>query len=167
MIKGELMEIDAKKLVDIIEKNGRYRNALIPILQDIQNEYNWLPKETFEIVARELELPLMDVYGVATFYRTFSLKPRGEHIVTVCLGTACHVRGGQRVADTISGELKIKPGETTVDMKFTLETVNCLGACALGPVVVIDSEYYGQMTKAKASLLIKNLKKDEGSKEDE
>ena len=151
------MEIDTKKLDDIIEKNGRYKDAVIPILQDIQAEYNWLPKEVFEIVARELEIPLMDVYGVATFYRTFSLKPRGKHIITVCLGTACHVRGGQRITETISRELGIYPGETTEDLKFTLETVNCLGCCAIGPIAVIDGEYYGGMTSQKVISLLKKI----------
>lgn len=161
------MKVDSIKIDRLVKKNGNGRNSLVPILQDIQLEFNWLPEEALEIVALELGIPLIDVYGVTTFYRTFSLTPRGKHIVTVCLGTACHVRGGQRVADTISGELKIKPGETTVDMKFTLETVNCLGACALGPVVVIDGEYYGQMTKAKAALLLKKIRKSEGSIENE
>ncbi len=151
------MEIDAKKLEDTIEKNGRYRNALIPILQDIQLEFNWLPEKALEIVALELGIPLIDVYGVTTFYRTFSLKPRGKHIVTVCLGTACHVRGGQRVADTISRELGINPGETTENMEFTLETVNCLGCCAIGPIIMVDGEYYGGMTSQKALTLIKRI----------
>ncbi|MCK4395968.1 NADH-quinone oxidoreductase subunit NuoE [candidate division WOR-3 bacterium] len=151
------MEIDTKKLKDIVEKNGKYRDALIPILQDIQEEYNWLPKETLEIVARELEIPLMDVYGVTTFYRTFSLEPRGKHIITVCLGTACHVRGGQRITETISRELGIDPGETTEDLKFTLETVNCLGCCAIGPIAVIDGKYYGGMTSQKVISLLKKV----------
>ena len=151
------MVIDSKKLGDIIEKNGRNKKALVPILQDIQLEYNWLPKEVFEIIAQELEMPLMDIYGVATFYRTFSLQPRGKHIVTVCLGTACHVRGGQRITETISRELGIYPGETTEDLKFTLETVNCLGCCAIGPIIVIDGEYYGGMTSQKVAPLLKKI----------
>ena len=151
------MEINTKKLKDIVEKNGRYRNALIPILQDIQEEYNWLPKETLEIVAKELGIPLMDVYGVTTFFRTFSLEPRGEHIITVCLGTACHIRGGQRIADFFSRELNIEPGKTTKDLKFTLETVNCLGCCAIGPIIRIDNEYYGGMTTQKVASLLKTF----------
>ncbi len=149
------MEVDAKKVGTIIGKYGKERDELIPILQDIQNEYNWLPQETLEIVAQELEIPLMDVYGVVTFYRTFSLTPRGRHIATVCLGTACHVRGGQRITEAISRELNICPGETTEDLKFTLETVNCLGCCAIGPIVVVDGEYYGGMTSQKAIALLK------------
>lgn len=151
------MEIDTKKVEGIVKKYGKYRNDLIPILQDIQNEYNWLPKETLEIVARKLDLPLMDIYGVVTFYRTFSLEPRGKYIVTVCLGTACHVRGGARIGDAISRELGIRPGETSKDLKFTLETVNCLGCCAIGPIVMINGEYYGGMTSQKALSLIKKI----------
>jgi len=161
------MEIDTRKVEDIIEKNGRQKNVLIPILQDIQTEYNWLPKEVFEIVAKELGIPLIDVYSVATFYTNFSLQPRGKHIITICVGTACHVRGSQRIVETLSGELGLNPGETSAGLKFTLETVNCLGACALGPIVVVNGEYHGQMTKVKASVLLKQLRKPEGSEEDE
>jgi NADH-quinone oxidoreductase E subunit len=137
-----------------IRKYGAKKEALIPILQDIQSDLNWLPEETLKLVAEKLEVPLMEVYGVATFYRTFSLKPRGKHIVTVCLGTACHVRCGQRIADQISRELGIGPGETTQDMNFTLETVNCLGCCAIGPIVVVDAEYYGEMTTRKVKSVL-------------
>ena len=151
------MEIDLKRVNHVLKKNRRDKNALIPILQDIQEEYNWLPKETLEIVAKELGIPLMDVYGVVTFYRTFSLKPRGKHIITVCQGTACHVRGGHRIAETISRELGINSGETTEDLKFTLETVNCLGCCAIGPIVVVDGEYYGGMTSQKVASLLKKI----------
>lgn len=151
------MEIDQKRVDHVLKKNRRDKNALIPILQDIQEEYNWLPKETLEIVAKELGIPLMDVYGVVTFYRTFSLKPRGKHIITVCQGTACHVRGGHRIAETISRELGINSGETTDDLKFTLETVNCLGCCAIGPIVVVDGEYYGGMTSQKVASLLKKI----------
>lgn len=151
------MEIDLKRVDHVLKKNRRDKNALIPILQDIQEEYNWLPKETLEIVAKELGIPLMDVYGVVTFYRTFSLKPRGKHIITVCQGTACHVRGGHRIAETILRELGINSGETTEDLKFTLETVNCLGCCAIGPIVVVDGEYYGGMTSQKVASLLKKI----------
>lgn len=155
------MQVDSKKISGIIDKYGKYRNVLIPILQDIQTEYNWLPRETLVIVAHELDIPLMDIYGVATFYRTFSLKPRGRHIITVCQGTACHVRGGQRIGDAISRELGILPGETTGDMKFTLETANCLGCCAIGPIVMLDGEYFGGMTSQKALTLIKRIEAEE------
>ncbi len=136
---------------------------LIPILQDIQERYNYLPEESLREVAERLQIPLRDVYGVATFYRSFSLTPKGKHIFTVCVGTACHVRGGARLAKTISRELGIKPGETTKDMQFSLETVNCLGCCAIGPIVVADAEYHGQMTSQRALDL---LKKYRGEKND-
>jgi NADH:ubiquinone oxidoreductase subunit E len=136
---------------------------LIPILQDIQEKYNYLPEESLREVADRLQVPLRDVYGVATFYRSFSLTPKGKHIFTVCVGTACHVRGGARLAKTISRELDIKPGETTEDMQFSLETVNCLGCCAIGPIMVADGEYHGQMTSQRALDL---LKKYRGEKND-
>jgi len=141
----------------------RHGDFLIPILQDIQEKYNYLPEESLREVAERLQIPLRDVYGVATFYRSFSLTPKGEHVFTVCIGTACHVRGGARLAKTISRELGIKPGETTKDMQFSLETVNCLGCCAIGPIVVADAEYHGQMTSQRALDL---LKKYRGEKND-
>ncbi|KPL00261.1 MAG: NADH dehydrogenase [candidate division Zixibacteria bacterium SM23_73_3] len=138
----------------LIHKYGAKKEALIPILQDIQTDLNWLPEEVLKAVAEKLQVPLIDVYGAATFYRTFSLKPRGKHIVTVCVGTACHVRGGQRIVDEIGRRLEIAPGETTQDKNFTLETVNCLGCCAIGPIVVIDGEYYGEMITRKVGSIL-------------
>ncbi len=141
---------DQTDLVDsLVKKHGEKKDALIPLLQDIQSDLNWLPEDVLKTVAEKLQIPLMDVYGVASFYRTFSLKPRGKHIITVCVGTACHVRGGQRIVDEIGRRLEVAPGETTQDKNFTLETVNCLGCCALGPIVMIDGEYYGEMTTRK------------------
>ncbi len=127
---------------------------LVSILQDVQKAYNYLPKEALIQVSHGLKVPLTRVYSVATFFRAFTLTPRGRHIINVCLGTACHVRGGVRVAERLEQELGIKRGETTHDLKFTLETVNCVGACALGPNVIIDGEYSGQMTMEKVKPLI-------------
>lgn len=155
------MQINTEKIDFLINKYGARRESLIPLLQDIQSFLNWLPEEVIREVAKKLGIPLIDVYSVATFYRSFSLKPRGRHLITVCLGTACHVRGGQRIVEAISRELGIKPGETTKDMKFSLETVNCLGCCAIGPIVVVDGEYYGGMTSQKALSLIKRIGKEE------
>jgi NADH-quinone oxidoreductase subunit E len=127
---------------------GRYRHQesfLVSILQDIQAEYKYLPREALAEVSHNLNIPLSQVYSVATFFKAFSLKPRGRHLVDVCLGTACHVRGAVRVLEAIERELGIKAGETTPDMKYTLETVNCVGACALGPIVVVDGEHVGGM----------------------
>jgi len=146
--------MDTKEKVDaIIEKYKRDKGFLVSILQDIQAEYNYLPKEALFDVSDILGIPVSQVYGVATFYRAFSLIPRGRHLIQVCLGTACHVRGAPKVLEAIERKLKIKAGETTADKEYTLTTVNCLGACALGPVVVIDQEYHGQMNQSKSDKL--------------
>jgi NADH-quinone oxidoreductase subunit E len=154
---------DQTNLVDsLVKKHGEKKDALIPLLQDIQSDLNWLPEDALKAVAEKLQIPLMDVYGVASFYRTFSLKPRGKHIITVCVGTACHVRGGQRIVDEIGRRLEIAPGETTQDKNFTLETVNCLGCCAIGPIVMIDGEYYGEMTTRKVGSVLENYQVTSG-----
>ncbi|KPJ53325.1 hypothetical protein AMJ39_05075 [candidate division TA06 bacterium DG_24] len=141
-----------------IERQGEF---LIAVLQDIQEHYNYLPEAALQEVAARLDIPLRDVYGVATFYRSFSLAPKGEHIVTVCLGTACHVRGGARIVEALARELEIEAGETTPDLEFTLETVNCLGCCAIGPIVVVDGEYHGEMTAQGAVNLVRKIQKAE------
>lgn len=146
----------------IITKHGAKRDSLISMLQDIQAVYHYLPKEALETVASRLGLPMIQVYGVATFFRAFSLEPRGEHLVCVCVGTACHVRGASSVLGELERRLRVEAGETTEDKKYTLETVNCLGACALGPVVVVDGKYHGQMNAAKGKLLIDGAKNPEG-----
>ena len=140
----------------IIKSYSGTPDSLISILQDIQSKYNYLPEYALRQVASHLKLPLIQVYGVATFFKALSLKPRGRHIINVCLGTACHVRGGQSVFEELSRQLGIKNGDTTEDMQFTLESVNCLGACALGPVVVVDGEYHGNMSAGKVKKLLKN-----------
>ena len=142
----------------IADKYQRAPGQLVSILQDIQTEYNHLPREAIVAVSREMEVPLPRVYSVATFFRAFSLKPRGKHMVKVCLGTACHVRGAVRVLDRLEQELGVGQGETTKDLKFTLETVNCVGACALGPLVIIDEEYSGQMEPDKVESLLKGCR---------
>ncbi len=126
----------------ILEKYDDEKAGLISILEDIQAKYGYLPKDALESVAEKTGRSLVDIYGVATFYKAFSLKPRGKHLISACLGTACHVRGGPIIAREIEKQLGIKSGETTSDKEFTLETVNCLGACALGPVVVVDGHYF-------------------------
>jgi len=130
------------------------KNSLISILLDIQAEYNYLPKDALVTVANKLNIRLIDVYSVATFYKVFSLKPRGKYIINVCVGTACHVRGGRRIVEKIKKRLNIEVGETTEDMLFTLETVRCLGACALGPVMVVNGEYHGQLNAKKADVIL-------------
>ena len=154
------MNTGAKQLKDrigtILDGYRRDKGLLVSILQDTQAEYNYLPREALVQVSQGLDIPLSQVYSVATFFKAFSLKPRGRHLINVCLGTACHVRGAVRVLETIERELGIKPGDTTEDLKYTLETVNCVGACALGPIVVIDGEYSGQMKADKVKPLLED-----------
>lgn len=149
------MEAESDKLNTIIDKYAGEKGVLISILQDIQSEYNYLPQDMLKQVAEKLEMPFSQVYGVATFYTAFSLKPRGKHLIKVCLGTACHVRGAQRVLEMIERKLGIKAGETTEDFNFTLETVNCLGCCAMGPVVVVDNKYHTTISSKVDTVLKK------------
>ena len=130
----------------ILKKYGYRDSKIIQVMNDIQAEYNYLPREELDFISHRLKIPLSKIYSIATFYGAFSLKPRGEHLVTLCLGTACFVRNITNVLDRIEDRLGIKAGDTTADNKFTLETVNCMGACALAPIVVIDGEYFGQTT---------------------
>ena len=144
------------KVQEVLQKYQRDNSLLVDILQDIQTETGYLPKEVLEETARGLDIPISRVYSVATFFKAFSLKPRGRYLINVCMGTACHVRGAVRVMEKIEEELGIKRGETTPDHKFTLETVNCLGACALGPIVVVGEDYHGEMTPETVSSVLKN-----------
>jgi NADH-quinone oxidoreductase subunit E len=144
-----------EELEEILDRYGRDRTQVISILQDIQDRERYLPEEALTHVARALEMPRSQVYSLATFYRAFSLVPRGEHTILVCTGTACHVRGAARLVDELCRRLQIGPGGTTADRKFTLETVNCLGACALGPLVVVDGNYHGQMAPGKLEAVLK------------
>jgi NADH-quinone oxidoreductase subunit E len=145
-----------KKVKSILDNYQRDKGMLVSILQDIQAEYNYLPKEVLVEVSQKLDAPLSQVYSVATFFKAFSLEPRGRHLISVCLGTACHVRGAVRILEAIERELDIKAGKTTKDLNFTLETVNCVGCCALGPVVVVDGEYHGQMRTDKVKTLLES-----------
>jgi NADH-quinone oxidoreductase subunit E len=144
------------KVQEVLQKYQHDNSLLVDILQDIQAETGYLPKEVLEETARGLDIPLSRVYSVATFFKAFSLKPRGRYLINVCVGTACHVRGSGKVVEKIEEELGIKRGETTPDLKFTLETVNCLGACALGPIVVVGEDYHGEMTPETVSSVLKN-----------
>jgi len=147
-------DVDAANILRILERHSEDRGGLIAILEEIQQEYGYLPEEALRIVSDKSRRSLVDVYGVATFYRSFSLKPRGRHLVCACLGTACHVRGAPRIVDELERQLGIKAGQTTEDKQFTLETVNCLGACALGPVVVIDGHYFSKVRKSRIGQLL-------------
>ena len=150
----------AAKTKQIVKKHGGGKSAMIAVLQDIQEAFNYLPKEALKTAAKAMNVPFTRVYEAATFYTAFSLKPRGENIVKICMGTACHVRGASALQDKLERTLGIKPGETTKDNKFSLETVNCVGACALGPVVVINTEYHGQVTMKKIDKMIDNINKE-------
>ncbi len=147
-------EIDTKDISNIVEKYNQDRGGLITILEEIQTKYGYLPEKSLRIVSDITHRSLVDVYSVATFYHSFSLKPRGKHLVCACLGTACHVRGAPRIVSELEAQLGIKAGQTTPDKEFTLETVNCLGACALGPVVVIDGHYFSKVRKSGISQLL-------------
>jgi len=153
-----IVENYSEKVDSLIDGYIDRKEQLISLLQDVQEEYNYLPQDVLIKISQKLEIPLSQVFSVATFFRAFSLKPRGRHLVTVCLGTACHVRGGQRLVDKIERDYGIKPGETTEDARFTLETVNCLGCCALGPVAVVDGKYESQMNSDKLDRVLRGCK---------
>jgi|SRR5690554_1614598 len=155
---GQSMNCDCerRKALDAVlaEYRGK-RGALIPVLQRAQDLYGFLPKDVLRHVADGLKIPLSQVYGVATFYAQFHLQPRGRNIIRVCQGTACHVRGGQGILDKVQEELKIKPGETTEDLRFTLEPVACVGACGLAPVLMINDDTHGRVTLDQVPELLK------------
>jgi NADH-quinone oxidoreductase subunit E len=146
-------EIDA-----IIKQYGSRESAILAILQDIQAKEKYLPKEALEYVSEKMHIPMTSIFRLATFYNALSIKPRGRHKIDVCLGTACHVRGGNRILDTLERALKISVGETTKDKKFTLESVRCVGCCSLGPVAVVDGEVFGRLTQERIPKLLKDVK---------
>jgi len=143
-------------LKDILKNYAKEERYLIPILQEAQDEYGYLPEDVIKEIASNLNLSLSQVYGVVTFYTQFHLEPRGENIVRVCMGTACHVRGGADVLKAIQEELGIGSGETTEDLKYTLETVACIGACGLAPVIMINDDTHGRLTAEKVSGILAN-----------
>lgn len=147
--------MDIGRIDQIIDKHGCKASSLIQILINIQSENHWLPKEVLERVSERLTVPMNQIQHITTFYKSFSLVPKGRHEVHVCMGTACHVRGAQRVLDTVEEITGIKPGETDVDLKFSLETVNCIGCCALGPVMVVDGEYHGNIAPSQLEDVLK------------
>ncbi len=155
-ITDEVKRVDA-----IIDGCGAEREALIQVLQEVSEEFKYLPEYALRRISLRLEIPFSEVYGTASFYKAFSMEPKGKHLVQVCMGTACHVRGSAVVLEKIEEILGIGDGMTTEDKKFSLETVNCLGACALGPIVVVDGEYHGNMTLPGVPKLIDTyVKKD-------
>ena len=148
------------KAIDrILRKYDHEDSSIIAILQDLQDEENYLPEKDLEYISERLSMPLARIYRIASFYNAFSLTPRGKQLINVCLGTACHVRGAARVLDRIKMDLGVDVGEMTRDRLFSLETVNCLGACAMGPIVVVGNDYHGQMTPAKVKPTIRKYRK--------
>jgi NADH-quinone oxidoreductase subunit E len=153
----------AKRAKDVLKKHPEGEpSALVNVLHDMQGEFRYLPEEALKLAAEHLHLSSSQVFGVASFFEGFHLKPRGEHICTVCMGTACHVRGAPRLLEQAERDLNIASGQTTADMQFTLEEVNCVGACALGPLVIIDGEYNGNMTPHRLTKLVDKKRKKKG-----
>lgn len=155
------------KLDSILENTDESPDKLIEVLQEVQETYNYLPEEVLRAVAEKLNVPLIEVFRVANFYKAFTLQPRGKHLLTICMGTACHVKGAPKFLDEVLSQLDVQPGETTDDGEVTVETVNCLGACALAPVVVIDGKYYDHMTAGKLRALIQDIRNKSGEKSKE
>jgi NADH:ubiquinone oxidoreductase subunit E len=147
-----------QRIAEIVKSYGAKPSALIMIMQDIQKHYRYLPEDAMKVVAKKMRLPLAQIYGVATFYKSFSLEPKGRNHVCVCTGTACHVRQSTVILEQMERELKIKAGETSADQEYSLERVNCLGACALGPLVTANGIYYGNMTVAKIERMLQEMK---------
>jgi len=150
--------MEVKDIDKIVEKYDSEKSALTSILSEIQDEWGYLHKDALKRVAERLEISMTQLFSVVTFYKIFHLEPSGRHIVRVCLGTACHVRGAHRIVEEFERKLNIRAGETTKDRAFTLERVNCLGCCAIGPVVVVDDNHYGQMNSVRVTSLLKSLK---------
>ena len=152
-------EIDLGSVDDILEQHQLDPTELIAILLDVQDSLGYLPQLALERISDRIKVPLTDIYGIATFYKQFRLTPPGRHQITVCTGTACHVRGAAQVVEELERRLCICPGETTADLEYGLETVNCVGACAIGPLVIVDDEYHGEMTTMKVPILLRRLER--------
>jgi NADH-quinone oxidoreductase subunit E len=159
--------MEPREVDRVLQQYGNEESAILGILQDIQDRDRYLSKEVCEHIAEKLGIPVARIFRLATFYRAFSLTPRGRHLVSCCMGTACHVRGAPRILDKLEMDLGIEPGGTTGDLMFSLETVNCLGACATGPLVVIDGHYYGHMSSMKVATVLKGYREPAKGKKDE
>jgi NADH:ubiquinone oxidoreductase subunit E len=151
--------MDLERLDGILNRHDGLPADLIPVLQDIQDSYNYLPKDELIVVSERLNIPLTQIYSVATFFKMFSLLPKGKHVCKVCLGTTCHLKGGQRLAESISHRLGVDIGYTTKDMNFTLETVGCLGSCAQAPVLMVDDTYFARVSVDKVPKILKQYQK--------
>ena len=148
--------MDDDRIDQIIDKHKGEASSLIQVLLEIQKENRWLPKEALRTVSEKLKVPLNRIQHIVTFYKAFSVVPKGRHEIHVCTGTACHVRGAPRVLDAVQDQTGLKPGLTDQELRFSLETVSCVGCCALGPVMVVDEDYHGQMDPAKSEDVLKN-----------
>lgn len=149
------MVTDSKKIQKVIDKSSQDKKQLIMILQNIQQEFHYLPKDSIKQVAEYLGMPLSTVYSAATFYKSFSLVPRGENIIKVCKGTACHIKGADLIIDQLDSGIGIRPGQTTKDKKYSVEVVNCVGACAMAPVMIVNDKYFGEVKCNRATKIAK------------
>jgi NADH:ubiquinone oxidoreductase subunit E len=151
---------ETEKIQPIVDRYQSGKSSLIAVMQDVAQAFGYLPEEVLQEVARRIEVPISTFYSLATFYKSFRLEPIGKKHVCVCVGTACHVRGASRIVETLERELHMAAGETTEDGNYTLETVNCLGACALGPLVTINGEYHGKVDQKKIGKLLKTIRQE-------
>ncbi len=152
------INVDWRQIEDIIEKYSRDKESLLMIMQDINELYNFVPPECIPVLAQKLDVPKSLIYSVATFYKTISLEPRGKYIINVCTGTACHVRGAEKIIDALEDQLEIKTDETTEDGMFTIETVRCLGCCASGPVITVNKDMHGGLDRTSVLNIIDDYK---------
>jgi len=153
-----MVEIDMNRVDGIIDRYEGERGVLIQMLLDLQSEFNWIPKEAIARISERMRIPKSQIYRIASFYKAMSLNPVGRHLIQVCLGTACQVRGAPKIMDRVKESLGIEEGETTPDMRFTLRRVNCLGCCAMGPVVVVDGNYHGRVTPSGVKDILQRYK---------
>ncbi|NQT25189.1 NAD(P)H-dependent oxidoreductase subunit E [candidate division KSB1 bacterium] len=160
------MEQETKFVQEIVERYDGDAGMLIPMMQDIQVEYGYLSAEQLRRLAKQLDVPLMRVYGVATFYSSFRLAPKGQHEVTLCMGTVCYLKGAGRISEVICDEFQVEPGGTTADRLFSFQPVNCVGACALAPVMIVDGKYYDGVTPASAIDILHSLPSEEETVEE-
>ena len=151
-----MVEIDLRRVDEIVDSYGGEEGALIQLLLDLQSEFYWIPREVIARISTRMRIPQSQIYRIASFYKAMNLDPVGRHIIQVCLGTACQVRGAPKILDRVEEQLKIKEGATTSDMRFSLRRVNCLGCCAMGPVVVVDGNYHGKITPAMVEEILEN-----------
>lgn len=155
---GNHIDENLTKTMEVITKHKDTHGALIPVLHEVQSLYGYLPEYILKVVSQELKISMSEIYGVATFYSIFSLKPKGEHIIRVCMGTACYVKGAQLLLDQLSEELEIEVGMTTIDNKFTLESTRCIGACGLAPALMIGDKVYGRLVKGDIKRILDEYK---------